>query len=263
MSFILDALKKSESERQRQAGPALFEVKVAPPRHRVAPWAAVLGALLLVNLAVVGWMLVRSSAGPGRKLLTTPVTAVSGPPASRGPSLPSPRAVLQSASVASLSAAQPARAPNPAGGSQVARRRAQGTPAGPAGTPHAKSGTGNASPPSPGPSSTVDHNPADFAPAMEPASDRPARTSSGSVVHESEASLPSYHEIAAVPGADLPSLRLDLHVYARRPAQRFVFLNMVKLREGQALPNGVRVDRITPDGVILSYAGKRFVLHRK
>jgi len=28
MSFILDALKKSEHDRQRQASPALFEVKV-------------------------------------------------------------------------------------------------------------------------------------------------------------------------------------------------------------------------------------------
>jgi hypothetical protein len=32
MSFILDALKKSETDRQRENGPALFEVKVAPPR---------------------------------------------------------------------------------------------------------------------------------------------------------------------------------------------------------------------------------------
>ena len=33
MSFILDALKKSESDRQRQSGPALFEVKVAPQKN--------------------------------------------------------------------------------------------------------------------------------------------------------------------------------------------------------------------------------------
>ena len=35
MSFILDALKKSETDRQRQASPALFEVKVAAPRFRL------------------------------------------------------------------------------------------------------------------------------------------------------------------------------------------------------------------------------------
>ena len=32
MSFILDALKKSETDRQRASAPALFEVKVATPR---------------------------------------------------------------------------------------------------------------------------------------------------------------------------------------------------------------------------------------
>ena len=38
MSFILDALKKSENDRQRQSGPALFEVRVAPPRTRCWLW---------------------------------------------------------------------------------------------------------------------------------------------------------------------------------------------------------------------------------
>ena len=39
MSFILDALKKSETDRQRQSAPALFEVKVAAPRRRFPLWA--------------------------------------------------------------------------------------------------------------------------------------------------------------------------------------------------------------------------------
>jgi hypothetical protein len=36
MSFIVDALKKSETDRQRQSVPALFEVKVAAPRRTSA-----------------------------------------------------------------------------------------------------------------------------------------------------------------------------------------------------------------------------------
>ena len=47
MSFILDALKKSESDRQRQSGPALFEVKVAPPRTRLPAWAIAIAVLLV------------------------------------------------------------------------------------------------------------------------------------------------------------------------------------------------------------------------
>src|ERR1700741_5335988 len=64
MSFILDALKKSESDRQRQGGPALFEVKVAPPRHALPSWAVAIAVLFLANLAVVGWLLWRHAAAP-------------------------------------------------------------------------------------------------------------------------------------------------------------------------------------------------------
>ena len=59
MSFILDALKKSESDRQRQTGPALFEVKVGPPRTHLPAWAIAIAALLVVNLGIVMWMLLR------------------------------------------------------------------------------------------------------------------------------------------------------------------------------------------------------------
>jgi hypothetical protein len=49
-------------------------------------------------------------------------------------------------------------------------------------------------------------------------------------------------------------------VYAAKPADRFVFINMRKLREGESLPEGVRVVEITPRGAELSYRGKRFTL---
>src|SRR5215469_12827394 len=62
MSFILDALKKSETDRQRQNGPALFEVRVAPTRDKLPIWAVGLGALLAVNLVIVAWVLLRRPA---------------------------------------------------------------------------------------------------------------------------------------------------------------------------------------------------------
>ena len=64
MSFILDALKKSESDRQRQSGPALFEVKVAPRRVGLPLWAVAIGVLLGINLIIVMWMLLRHPAHP-------------------------------------------------------------------------------------------------------------------------------------------------------------------------------------------------------
>src|ERR1700744_217389 len=63
MSFILDALKKSETDRQRQNGPALFEVKVAPPRNGLPLWAIGLAVLLAVNLVIVAWVRLRRPAG--------------------------------------------------------------------------------------------------------------------------------------------------------------------------------------------------------
>ena len=62
MSFILDALKKSETDRQRQSSPALFEVKVAAPRRGFPLWAVGLAALLGINILVLVWFLLRQPA---------------------------------------------------------------------------------------------------------------------------------------------------------------------------------------------------------
>src|SRR5579862_5767247 len=81
MSFILDALKKSEADRQRQSGPALFEVKVAPARRRLPLWALAIAVLLLVNLGIVLWMLTRHPAGAASETASLPAAApLAAPP---------------------------------------------------------------------------------------------------------------------------------------------------------------------------------------
>jgi general secretion pathway protein B len=230
MSFILDALKKSESERQRQSGPALFEVKVAQPRGRFAPWAVLLGALLMVNLVIVAWLALRS-----------PKT-VRGVPAVV--SAPAPARTMVSAPATQGFTAPPASAPVAVPASEPPDTSAARTMSAPGdGTPEA--------------GATAD----DYAPAVEPpaGSGKPV----GSATRATESGLPTYQDAAAAPGAGIPELRLDLHVFAAKPADRFVFINMVKLREGESLPQGVHVDNITPDGAILSYHGSRFVLMRE
>ena len=89
MSFILDALKKSESDRQRQSGPALYEVKVAPPRSGLPPWAIAVVILLAVNLVIGLWLLLRhpgaraapaAEAAPASAQASAPVTPVATAP---------------------------------------------------------------------------------------------------------------------------------------------------------------------------------------
>jgi len=59
MSFILDALKKSETERQQQ-GPAEFTgVPTSNGRQSAPRWLWILGVLLAVNLAVLMGLLLR------------------------------------------------------------------------------------------------------------------------------------------------------------------------------------------------------------
>jgi general secretion pathway protein B len=223
MSFILDALKKSESDRQRQATPALFEVKVAAPRRKFPLWGIALGVLLGVNLLGLLWvLLLRQPAS-----VTPPVASVAPPVANIAPPAVTPAAVPA------------APAPVPAEAGVVAPSHAP-----PLREEPLLSGQEPVVPP--------DYNANDYAPALTPAEANAAAV-------RRVGSVPSKDEVLAQ-GLSLPDLRLDLHVYAVNPADRFVFINMRKLREGEALPEGVRVDEITKTGALLSYHGTQFSL---
>jgi general secretion pathway protein B len=213
MSFILDALKKSESDRQRQGGPALFEVKVAPPRHALPSWAVAIAVLFLANLAVVGWLLWRHAAAPA------PGPAPAAAPAAAPAVTPS----VRGAPTAPPAPAAPAASP-------------ESTPAATEPLPNAD----------------------DLAPATEP----PPAGSLGRVRRGTDAGVPLYQQLTAAPESQLPQLRLDLHAYAERPEDRWVLINMHKLREGESL-EGVRLERVTPDGAVLSYRGTQFLLTRE
>jgi len=228
MSFILDALKKSESDRQRQGGPALFEVKVAPRRHALPPWAVAIAVLLVANFGVVAWFLLRHAATPAAGLAPAPAPAPAQVPArvaAEPASAPAAAATLNTPA-----AAAPAALPAP--------RSAMIAPA-----------------PAPAPAAEPTPNPDDFAPAAEP----PPSGSLGRVKRGTDAGVPLYQQLTATPGTQLPQLRLDLHAYAERAEDRWVLVNMHKLREGDSL-EGVHVDRITPEGAVLSYQGSQFLL---
>ena len=74
--------------------------------------------------------------------------------------------------------------------------------------------------------------------------------------------LPTAMDLAAS-GKALPELHLDIHVYSGKPAERFVFVNMRKYTEGQALKEGPTLERITSEGAVLNHQGLRFLLPRQ
>jgi general secretion pathway protein B len=236
MSFILDALKKSEVERQRQAIPGLMDSRPLPPRAKFPLWAAALIALLVVNLLILAVVLTRHAspappappASPG-----APAAAAMAPAAT---SVPAPGPAPASAApdhFSPMDAPAPVYAPEipPTQDSGAARRAARAGSSGAGATHHAASAA-------PDPVLT-DSNPGD-----------------------SEA-LPSINEINVANQPALANLHLDVHVYATQPSERFVYINMRKYREGATLAEGPVLERIRRDGVVLNYQGLRFVLPRQ
>jgi general secretion pathway protein B len=77
MSFILDALKKSEAERQRKSAPGFADIPGARARSGMPRWLWAVGGLLAINLAVLMVLLLRpggetGSAAPVTQALELP-----------------------------------------------------------------------------------------------------------------------------------------------------------------------------------------------
>jgi general secretion pathway protein B len=98
MSFILDALRKSEIERQRQNGPSIAEFPVAREDRRLPIALIAIGFLLAVNLAVILFFMLRNEGGPAAE--PEPAEAAPAPvaaaPATAAAATPAPQTELQS-----------------------------------------------------------------------------------------------------------------------------------------------------------------------
>ena len=246
MSFILDALKKSELERQRQSMPGLIEVPVAARRRGIPVWVWVLAGLLGINVAVLLVLLLHGAAH---------APAIDDAPAAREASatrervrdLPARAAANRdpdSASADSPAAAADERAPaadhfSPLDSQPVYAPEIPVQDAGQTGAAPAQRGTA----------------PAHAARRADPQLvDEPA---------DNDEMLPSISELNLTGTQALPEIHLDVHVYATRTADRFVYINMRKYREGAVLQEGPTLERIRRDGVVLSYNGLRFLVPRQ
>lgn len=224
MSFILDALKKAESERGRAAGPVLVDVRIAPPRRRLPAWAWVLGAVLLANLAALAWLMWRTPMGP--------VSAVAMPTAGNPEVAPAPNTGVAATAGAAASSGAAANAP-------------MTLPPSPLPPPTLPPSTMPSATSPPGGSSAFPATPELPPPSPSRAADLD--------------NLPTQRDLQNR-GITLPPLLLNLHVYDPTPSLRYVMLNGLRLKEGDFTPDGIKVEAVTEGGVVLEARGQRFLL---
>lgn len=208
MSFILDALKKSETERQQQGSAEFAAIPTNPGSVSLPRWLWIVGLLLAVNLAVLIVLLLLPDSPP-----------------------------TQSGTLSSASQATPQQQLQPSFTDQVAAANQN--------LPDKQDEPATARVP-------------DKHPAVQPVliSRNPSAIPSGEI-------YPTVQEVRASGSLNLPELHLDIHVYSDVPKDRFVFINMTKLREGSQLEEGPIIVEITRDGVILGHQGLSFLLPRE
>lgn len=224
MSYIFEALKKLEQKRQRERTSRLLMVtgEAAPEPKRWPFWPfPVLAALLLLNAGVMFWWV--HTRVPERQV------AVTKPPATREDLSRAVSTTRQEAGEQSRPAGlKEPPPPNSANRSMtsVAEQKA----------PHTSRTE-----------QVPTAKPADAAPKLRPVS----RAAGDTRVLELKELPPAIKD-------SLPELKISAHYYTAEPQARFTRINDLNLKEGQALTTGVKLEEITPEGVVLSYQGYRF-----
>lgn len=230
MSFILDALRKSEIERQRQSGPSMAEFPVARQDKRLPVALIAIGFLLAVNLAVVLFFMLRGEKKAEAAAAATQVAAA--PPAS----------------VTSPPPATTAPAPAPAATTAAPEAALPGAPTGPGSVTYL---------PADGYGEDATLPPGAPDPTLLPEATPPP--SAG----VSYSATPGVEDAATVQSqTGLPPLTVDLHVFTDDPAKRAVFINGRRYTQGATITEGPKVEQITREGAVLSYRGRRFLLPR-
>jgi general secretion pathway protein B len=217
MSYILDALRRSQAERERGQVPGLNAQPVATdaslplPRR---PAALVLGASLVLGIALLWALLWWWADAPAPGPETAPVASATAPrPAGTAAPAPAPRPASPP-----LAALAPVPAPLPIVVSAPA----------PAVVPAAPSPMG-----------------ATTAAASPPAAaDKPG---------VAELRTLRLADLTADQRRELPALAVGGAIWSENAASRFVLFNGQVVREGEAAAPGVLLERIAPKSVLLRW----------
>ena len=258
MSYILEALKKSEQQRELGRVPGITSVHENTAKSVSGKWLWLIVAILLLNAGLLVLLLWPDSE-PEPVITSAPIREpvqlrrdrpavaplVSQPPVLENPA---PR-VPQAARIAPLPAA-PAAAPvkTETTAKPVLQEPAMAAAVLPA-QPQAEQP--QAAQPQ------AEQPQAEQPQAEQPQAEQPPRPA----VKADAPALPVWPQIPTHLFQQLSgNLRLDVHVFSDQPQKRFVLINMKKYKQGEKLQEGPQLDEITLEGAILSFHGQRFRL---
>lgn len=270
MSYILDALKRADADRERGHVPGLHS-QAGGERHRsntgrglnagmAARWSSRMGwtlaFLLLAGLLAVAALTWRTSADP------QPLTAEAPPPvdvaATPLPAPAAPPAVVEAAPPPAPSATVEPRAPAPTGPvlpilappepPAVPVNRSAGSPATRQTAP---------APVDAEPSASSAGTPAATAPAVAPAVAANVRSGrAGSA--PAAAPVPRFADLAPELRAQLPAVSINGSTYSQNPAHRMLIANGKVVQEGGEIAPGLKLETIGPRSAVLNHQGTRY-----
>jgi len=258
MSYILDALRKAERDRNLGRTPSLGDVTSPSARVPVSSGPskrvlALIGLVLgMLALAILLWPPAPEVAAPPAVAAAPPVTTAVPAPAVSPPSTPPSDEVALASQ--NLSEDRPA---DPTVGADVAAESIDDLMD------------------DPGVDASVDPNELPLDEGVETAPKAPsiARKPAASVESASKATAvaeapPPEPEAVPADGIPLlrnmpsdyrgafPELRVDVHVYDEDPARRWTLINGKKSVEGSTLAEGPTISEIRPDGIVFDFRGQ-------
>ncbi len=246
MSYILDALRKSDLQRQRGATPTLLaaQAATAPPRRSPIGVYALLAVLLLgIGVAIGWWRPWQDAPMPREAIVVKPDAPAANAPAP-GPAAISPQPGAQSPSASAL---QSAPAPAEPVGAVTPPAQLPGTlrPAPAVSAKQAKPEGGV--PKVSGLPRTADAQ----APGSGAAPSQPASISS-------EPPPITMKDLPLSIRAELPAMKFTVHAWSADPERRLVGIDGRILREGDTVAPGLKLEEITRGGMIFDFKGYRF-----
>lgn len=238
MSYILDALKRADAERERGAAPGLHTRHQLPSGSPSAPsasrnlWLTVAGSVTLVMLAVGFWVWRASGNPPAAPLkpaaINAPntaapsasITASAPPPAVTTPMTPAPVAVAEAPKVQALPVPTPSAA-----------KAAPSPPSRPA----------------------LSARTTDSAPPATPVS--PVATAA-------PAAAPLLGELPQDIRSQIPKITITGSVYSDSPTQRLLLVNNLVLPQGGQIATDLTLVEVQPRSSVFRFKGTRFrVMH--